>query len=124
VTVFRRGDDRELGRAPRTVNHRVGVLAALFESGRRLGGGAVVQPPRGGYYARKAAGRTEVWQPQQSPGWTRIGFGSALATSIIVVLKVTVGDSQDRWALYVVVVGVIALVVFLAWYWYWRLRPR
>jgi integrase/recombinase XerD len=31
VAEFRRGDGRGVGRAPRTVNHRVSVLAALFE---------------------------------------------------------------------------------------------
>jgi hypothetical protein len=31
VAAFRRGDGRGQGRAPRTVNHRVSVLAALFE---------------------------------------------------------------------------------------------
>jgi integrase/recombinase XerD len=36
VAEFRRGDGRALGRAPRTVNHRVSVLAALFEYWTRV----------------------------------------------------------------------------------------
>jgi integrase/recombinase XerD len=47
VAEFRRGDGRGLGRAPRTVNHRVSVLAALFDHWMRADPGrwAGREPP-------------------------------------------------------------------------------
>jgi site-specific recombinase XerD len=50
VAEFRRGDGRGSGRAPRTVNHRVSVLVALFEYWAR------VDPPAVGGARGAAAG--------------------------------------------------------------------